>query len=103
LKIKLKGSHFNANEVIEAESQAVLNTLTEHDFEDAFEHCQKRWERDHFEGDGGQKAQSQVLTRWQHKSRKVWMTLCRQRLLANVQQVPLTAERPKMVPKDRKM
>jgi hypothetical protein len=35
LKIKLKGSHFDAIEVIEAESQAVLNTLTEHDFQNA--------------------------------------------------------------------
>jgi hypothetical protein len=31
LKIKLKGRHFDTTEVIEAESQAVLNTLTEHD------------------------------------------------------------------------
>jgi hypothetical protein len=31
LKIKLKGRHFNTIEVIEAESQAVLNTLTKHD------------------------------------------------------------------------
>jgi hypothetical protein len=36
LKIKLKGRHFNTTEVIEAESQAVLNILTEHDFQDAF-------------------------------------------------------------------
>jgi hypothetical protein len=32
LEIKLKGRHFDTTEVIEAESQAVLNTLTEHDF-----------------------------------------------------------------------
>jgi hypothetical protein len=33
LKIKLKSRHiFSGIEVIEAESQAVLNTLTEHDF-----------------------------------------------------------------------
>jgi hypothetical protein len=44
LKIKLKGRHFDTNEVIEAESQAVLNTLTEHDFQDAFKKWQKRWE-----------------------------------------------------------
>jgi hypothetical protein len=31
-------------EVIEAESQAVLNALTEHDFQDAFKKSQKRWE-----------------------------------------------------------
>jgi hypothetical protein len=60
LKIKLKGSHFNTTEVIKAESRAVLNTLTQHDFQDAFKKWQKRWERwictegDYFEGDGGQ-------------------------------------------------
>jgi hypothetical protein len=32
LKIKVRGRHFDTNEVIVAESQAVLNTLTEHDF-----------------------------------------------------------------------
>jgi hypothetical protein len=36
LKIKLKGRHFDTTEVMEAESQAVLNSLTEHDFQDAF-------------------------------------------------------------------
>jgi hypothetical protein len=30
-------------EVIEVESQAVLNILTEHDFQDAFKKWQKRW------------------------------------------------------------
>jgi hypothetical protein len=45
LKIKLKGRHFDATEVKEAESQAVLNTLTEHYFQDAFKKWQKRWER----------------------------------------------------------
>jgi hypothetical protein len=29
--------------VIEAESQAMLNTLTEHDFQDAFKKWQKLW------------------------------------------------------------
>jgi hypothetical protein len=43
--------------VIEAESQAVLNTLTEHYFQDAFKKWQERWER-YFEGDGGELAQS---------------------------------------------
>jgi hypothetical protein len=32
LKIKLKGRHFGTIETIEAESQAVLNSLTEHGF-----------------------------------------------------------------------
>jgi hypothetical protein len=36
LKLKLKGSHFDRIEVIEAESHAVPNTLTEHDFQDVF-------------------------------------------------------------------
>jgi hypothetical protein len=46
--------------VTEAEAQAVLNTLTEHDFQEAFKKWQKRWERciraegDYFEVDGGQ-------------------------------------------------
>jgi hypothetical protein len=31
----MKGHHFDTIEVIEAESQDVLNTLTEHDFQDA--------------------------------------------------------------------
>jgi hypothetical protein len=34
--VKLKGCHFNTIEVIEAELQAMLNTLTEHNFQDAF-------------------------------------------------------------------
>jgi hypothetical protein len=33
LKINLKGRHFDKIEVIVAESQVVLNTLTEHDFQ----------------------------------------------------------------------
>jgi hypothetical protein len=46
--------------VIEAESQAVLNTLNEHDFQDAFKKWQKRWkqciraEGYYYEGDGSQ-------------------------------------------------
>jgi hypothetical protein len=34
LEIKLKGRHFDTNQAIEAESQLVQNTLTEHDFQD---------------------------------------------------------------------
>jgi hypothetical protein len=77
LKIKLKGRHFDTIDVMEAESQALLNTVTEHDFQDAFKKWQKRWERriraegNYFEGEGGQWAQSQFLTRWQHLSRKL--------------------------------
>jgi hypothetical protein len=42
LEVKLKGSHFNSSELIEAESQAVLNTLTEREFQDEFKKLQKR-------------------------------------------------------------
>jgi hypothetical protein len=34
--IKLKGCHFDTIEAIKAESQAVLDTLTEDQFQDAF-------------------------------------------------------------------
>jgi hypothetical protein len=50
--------------VIEAELQAVLNTLTEFDFQDAFRNWQKLWEqcihakRDYLECVGGQWALS---------------------------------------------
>jgi hypothetical protein len=37
LTIRLKGRHFDTTEVIEAELQAVLNSLTEQDFQDAFQ------------------------------------------------------------------
>jgi hypothetical protein len=37
LKIKLKGRHFDTTEVMEAESQAVLNSLTVLGFQDAFQ------------------------------------------------------------------
>jgi hypothetical protein len=46
--------------VIETELQAVFNTLTEHNFQDAFKNWLKCWEwcicveGDYFEGDGGQ-------------------------------------------------
>jgi hypothetical protein len=32
--MELKGRHFDTTEMIEAESQAVLNALTEHNFQD---------------------------------------------------------------------
>jgi hypothetical protein len=60
LNVKLKGLHCDTIEVMEAESRAVLNTLTEHDLQDAFTKWQKRCKRciraegDYFEGDGGQ-------------------------------------------------
>jgi hypothetical protein len=60
LKLELKGRHFYTNKMIGAESQAMLNALTEHDFQDTFKKWQGRWEQcmraegDYFEGDCGQ-------------------------------------------------
>jgi hypothetical protein len=60
LKIRFKGHHFDTTEVNEVESQVVLNTLTEHDFQDAFKKWQESWEwcicmeRNYLEGCGGQ-------------------------------------------------
>jgi hypothetical protein len=82
LKIKLKGRHFDTIKEIEAESQAVLNALAERISQNEFNKCQKRrkWckgtEWDYFGGDGGQWAQSQFLTRWQHQSQRLWMAVC---------------------------
>jgi hypothetical protein len=45
LKMKLKGRQFDTIEVIEAESQAVLYTLTENDFQHALKKWLKLWER----------------------------------------------------------
>jgi hypothetical protein len=36
LKIKLKGGHFDTNEVMEANPQAVQNMVTDHGLKDAF-------------------------------------------------------------------
>jgi hypothetical protein len=59
LKIKLKCSHFDTTEVIEAESQAVLNTLTEHDCRMLLQDCRSAGNGayavgDYFKGDGSQ-------------------------------------------------
>jgi hypothetical protein len=57
LKMKLKGRRFQTLEEIQAESQAVLNTLGENDFQECFKNWQRRWdhcqasEGDYFEGD----------------------------------------------------
>jgi hypothetical protein len=62
--MKLKSRHFDTTEVIEAESQAVLNTIREHIFQGSFKKWEKRWEGcicvegGYFEGDGGYWAQS---------------------------------------------
>jgi hypothetical protein len=73
-KIKLKDCHFDITEVMEAELQALLNTLTEHDFQVIFKNRQKRWERciheegSYSEGEGGQQDQSRKLKMALHKS-----------------------------------
>jgi hypothetical protein len=59
-KTKLRDRHFYTLEVIEAESQVMLNSRIEYDFQDAFKKLQKSWERcmrvkgDYFEDDDGQ-------------------------------------------------
>jgi len=59
LKMKLKGRRFQTVEEIQAELQAVLNTLRENDFQECFKNWQRRWDRcqtsegDYFEGDAG--------------------------------------------------
>ena len=58
LKTKLKGQRVQTEEIQE-ESQAILNTLRENDFQECFKNWQRRWDRcqasegDYFEGDAG--------------------------------------------------
>ena len=57
--MKLKGRRFQTMEEIQAQSQAVLNTLRENDFQECFKNWQRRWDRcqasegGYFEGDAG--------------------------------------------------
>ena len=57
LKMKPKGRRFQTLEEIQAESQAVMNTLRENDFQECFKNWQRRWDRcqsseeDYVEGD----------------------------------------------------
>jgi len=59
LKMKLKGRRFQTLEEIQAESQAVLNTLRENYFQECFKNWQRRWDRcqasegDYSKGDAG--------------------------------------------------
>jgi hypothetical protein len=52
LKIKLKSRHFDTIEMIKTELQAVLNTFTEHDFQDAFKTIAEALEMVHTCGRG---------------------------------------------------
>jgi histone-lysine N-methyltransferase SETMAR len=59
IKLKLKGPRFDTIEKIQAESQRVLDTLTERDFQEAFQKCRRRLDRclyaggNYLDGDGG--------------------------------------------------
>jgi hypothetical protein len=59
LRVKLEGRRFDIIEEIQAESQRVLDTVTEKDFQEAFQKWRRRWDRcvhaggNYFEGDGG--------------------------------------------------
>jgi hypothetical protein len=59
IKLKLKGPRFCTIEEIQAESQRFFDTLTENDFQEAFQKWRRRWDRclharrNYFEGDGG--------------------------------------------------
>jgi hypothetical protein len=59
IKIQLKGRRFDTIEEIQAETLNVLVTLTEKDFQKAFQKWRRRWNRclhaggNYFEGNGG--------------------------------------------------
>jgi hypothetical protein len=58
-KLKLKGRRFNTIGEIQAESQRVLDTVTEKGFQESLKKWRRRWDRclhaggNYFEGDGG--------------------------------------------------
>jgi len=60
MKLKRKGRRFDTITENQAETQKVLDTLTEKDFQEAFQKRRRRWDRclhsggNYFEGDGGQ-------------------------------------------------
>ena len=59
LKLKLKGRRFVTTEGVQAESQRVLDTQREKDFQEAFQKWRRRWDQclhaegNYFEGDDG--------------------------------------------------
>jgi hypothetical protein len=78
LKTKPKGLHFDTVKVIETESQAMLNTLAEHDFQDAFKNG-KSAGNSAYAGKGTtlrtmvvSRPKVSFLTRWQHQSQKLY-------------------------------
>jgi hypothetical protein len=44
MKLKLKGRRFDTIEEIQADSQRVLDTLTEKDFQETFQKWRRRWD-----------------------------------------------------------
>jgi hypothetical protein len=60
MKLKLKGHWFDTIEEIQAESQRVLDTVIEKDFQKAFKKWRRWWDQclhaggNYFKGDGGQ-------------------------------------------------
>jgi hypothetical protein len=58
MKLKLKGNQFDTTEEIQGEMQRVLDTLTEKDFQKAFQKWRGLWDRclhaggNYFESDG---------------------------------------------------
>jgi hypothetical protein len=60
IKFKLRGLWFDTTEEIQAESQRVLDILTEKDFQQAFHKWRRQWDLclhargNYFKGDGGQ-------------------------------------------------
>jgi hypothetical protein len=45
MKLKLNGRQFDTMEEIQAESQRVLDTLTDKDLQEAFQKWRRRWDR----------------------------------------------------------
>jgi hypothetical protein len=43
MKLKLKGRRFDTTEEIQFESQTVIYTLTESDFQETFQKCRRLW------------------------------------------------------------
>jgi hypothetical protein len=68
MKLKLKGRRFDTTEEIQGESKRVLDTLTEKDFQEAFQKWSGRWGRclhaggNYFEGDGGLMVRFMIFT-----------------------------------------
>jgi hypothetical protein len=60
--LKLKGRRFHTIEELQAESQGVLDILTENYFQEEIQKWKRRWDRylhageNYFEGDGGREA-----------------------------------------------